>query len=131
MKKYSITPDRKKIYIVIGILAILAVCLFFASFMGAPYPGVFQTFGVVILAAALILYNSYGCGSVEIKIDDERDKLSIFPKLYICTVKGNHNISQTGVVIPFNRIISIEKTGKPKKVKGIQTQFFLAKFRPS
>ncbi len=119
MRVYKIKQNKRKIYTVIFLLLISGVLLLMTGLSGLSYSAVFQFFGVICLVTAVAIYDRYLSGGFEIAIDERRDDISVYPKLYIYTTKGRHNITNVRVCIPFNKVVCVQRADKVKRFGGV------------
>ncbi len=118
MKKYILKQNKKKPFFVIGILCVVGVLLLFSSSLEIPYGSVLQLLGVSFVVAALSVYMSSAVsGRVVVAIDDRPDDISAYPKLYIYTEKGNHNITGKSCTLKFTQITGIEEGDRKAMTK--------------
>ena len=117
MKKYILKQNKKKPLIIIGILSVIGIVLLFSSSFGIPYASFLQLVGVGFIVGAISIYTgSTVSGKVVVAIDDRPDDVSEYPKLYIYTEKGNHNITGKSYTLKFTKILGIEE-GERKQMK--------------
>ena len=108
MKKYKVKQNKNKPIIIMGSLALLGALLLFSSGFGIPFASVLQLVGVGFIVAAISIFTgSTVSGGVEVAIDDRPDDFSIYPKLYIYTTKGGHDITNKRVMLKFTQITAI------------------------
>lgn len=134
MKKYVLKQNKKKPLTVIGILSVVGIVLLFSSSFKIPYASFLQLLGVGFVVAAVSIYTGGTVsGRVIVAIDDRPDEISEYPKLYIYTEKGNHNITSKNYVFKFTKILSLEegerKVMKKRKILGGR-DYIYANFLP-
>ena len=93
-----------------GCLALVGVMLLFSGSFGIPFASVLQLLGVGFLVAAVSIFTgSTVTGGVVVAIDDRPDEISAYPKLYIYTTKGSHNITGMNIVVKFTQITALRE----------------------
>ena len=134
MKKYVLKQNKKKPLTVIGILSVIGIVLLSSSGFGIPYASFLQLVGVGFIVSAISIYtgSTVSC-RVIVAIDDRPDEISEYPKLYIYTEKGNHNITGKSYTLKFTKILSLEegerKIMNKRKVYGGRDHIY-ANFMP-
>ena len=110
MKKYLVKQNKRKSILIMGALALVGVMLLFSASFGIPFASLLQLLGVGFLVAAVSIFTgSTVTGGVVVAIDDRPDEISAYPKLYIYTTKGSHNITGVNMVIKFTQITSLRE----------------------
>ena len=118
MKKYKVKQNKNKPILIMGGLLLVGVLLLFSSSFGIPFASVLQLVGVGLVVAALSIFTgSTVSGGVEVAIDDRPDDISEYPKLYIYTTKGGHDITNKRVILKFTQITAIMEGPRKEFIK--------------
>lgn len=130
MKIYRIKQDRKKVTAIVIALAVISVPMLMSGVFGIPFSGLIAFVGVVCIVTAIALFDMFLTGGVEVVLDDREDSFSSYPKLRIYTTKGNHNVTGKNMLIPFTKIVSVERRETSKKTPGVPSYNMCANFMP-
>lgn len=134
MKKFVLKQNKTKPFVIIGILSVIGIMLLFSGRLDIPFASILQLVGVgFIVGAVSIFTGSTVTGGVVVAINDDPDDISAYPKLFVYTTKGEHNITGKSVMIKFTDIVCLE-TGKRTVLKKRRVyagrEYIYANFMP-